>query len=105
MGCIVANKDFVKEHKASVDSFLAEYKSSIEFVSNAQNIEEAAQYIVDAEVLGATGPAKKSLKNLGSAITYVDGAEMKNTLIAFYDAIGTSLTGGKIPDDDFFYAK
>ena len=105
MGCIVADKNFVKDHKEAVNAFLDEYKSSIEFISNAQNLDEAAQYIVDAEVLGATGPAKKSLINLGNSITYVDGSEMKTTLIDFYNAIGTSLTGGKLPDDDFFYEK
>lgn len=105
MGCIIANKDFVAEHKSVVDAFLAEYESSIEYVSNPQSIDTAAQYIVDAGVLDAVPAAKKSLTNLGGAIAYVDGAEMKNTLIAFYNAIGANLIGGKLPDNGFYYEK
>lgn len=105
MGCIIANKDFVSEHKSVVDSFLEEYKSSIEYISNPQNIDTAAQYVVDAGVLDAVPAAKKSLTNLGVAIAYVDGAEMKSTLVAFYNAIGANLIGGKLPDDEFYYEK
>lgn len=105
MGCIVANKDFVNEHKSVVDTFLAEYKSSIEFVSSSENLELSAQYVVDAGVLDAVPAAKKSILNLGSAIAYSDGAEMKSTLVAFYNAIGLNLVGGKLPDDEFYYEK
>lgn len=105
MGCIVANKDFVNEHKSVVDTFLSEYKSSIEFVSSSKNLELAAQYVVDAGVLDAVPAAKKSILNLGSAIAYSDGAEMKSTLVAFYNAIGLNLVGGKLPDDEFYYEK
>ena len=105
MGCIVANKDFVSEHKSVVDSFLEEYESSIAFVSDYKNLNLAAQYVVDAGVLDALPAAKKSLTNLGGAIAYSDGAEMKATLVAFYNAIGLNLIGGKLPDDDFYYEK
>lgn len=105
MGCIVASKSFVTEHKARVDEFLDEYKSSIEYISNKENLDSAAQYVVDAGVLDALPAAKKSLTNLGDAIAYSDGAEMKNTLVAFYNAIGINLIGGKLPEDDFYYAK
>ena len=105
MGCIVANKNFVNEHKTLVDSFLAEYESSIDFVAAPQNLELAAQYVVDAGVLDALPAAKKSLTNLGSAIAYYDGARMKTTLVAFYNAIGLDLIGGRLPDDEFYYAK
>lgn len=105
MGCIVANKDFVSDHKSVVDNFLEEYESSIAFVSNKENLNLAAQYVVDAGVLDALPAAKKSLTNLGGAIAYSDGAEMKTTLVAFYNAIGLNLIGGKLPDDDFYYEK
>ena len=105
MGCIVVNKNFASAHASGIDSFLYEYKASIQFISNAENLDEAAQYIVDAEVLDAVPAAKKSLTNLGSAISYVDGAEMKTILTDFYNAIGTNLIGGKLPDDEFYYGK
>ena len=49
--------------------------------------------------------AKKSIKNLGGAIAYSDGAKMKQTLVSFYNAIGLNLVGGKLPEDDFYYEK
>lgn len=105
MGCIVGRTDFVKEHKNITDAFLAEYKSSIEFIANKENIDTSAAYIVEAGVLGAAGPAKKSLTNLGNAISYVDGEEMKKVLIDFYNSINVNLIGGKLPDDNFYYKK
>ncbi len=105
MGCIVANKDFVNEHKKLTDKFLDEYKSSIEYISNPDNRDLAAEYIVEAGVLDSAPAAKQSLANLGAAIAYKDGAEMKEILTAFYGAIGTQLLGGKLPDDGFYYEK
>lgn len=105
MGCIVANKSFVSENKAATDKFLEDYKSSIDYISNPENIDSAVQYIVDAGVLGAVPAAKNSLKNLGSAITYIDGDKMKSALVDFYNAIGAKLIGGKLPADDFYYKK
>lgn len=105
MGCLVANKSFVEKNKAGVDAMLAEYKASIEFMSNSANVEAASDYIVEASVLDAKGAAKKSLMNLGNSIAYLDGAEMKSTLVDFYTAIGNSAIGGKLPNDDFYYSK
>ena len=105
MGCIVANRSFVEEHKTVTDSFLDEYKSSIEFMSKQENADTAAAYIVEATVLDAAPAAKKSLANLGDAISYIDGIEMKATLGDFYNAIDVSLIGGRLPDDDFYYEK
>lgn len=105
MGCIVANKDFVSKNKDAVNTFLDEYKLSIEYVSNEENLENAAMYVVDAGVLDAVAAAKKSLINLGDAIAYIDGAEMKNLLVGFYTAIGLNLVGGKLPDNEFYYER
>ena len=105
MGCIVARKDFALEHKEVTDRFLDEYKASIEFIANKENADTAAQYIVDAGVLGAVPSAKKSLANLGTSIAYVDGESMQTTLVAFYSSINPQLIGGKLPDDEFYYKK
>ena len=103
MGCIVANKNFIEENKDKMDDFRSEYKQSIEYISNLENIDISAQYIVDAGVLDAVPAAKKSLMNLGNAITYIDTAYMKTVLVDFYNAIGVNLIGGKLPDDEFYY--
>ena len=105
MGCIAVNKKFASTHKSAINSFLEEYEASIQFISTPENLDTAAQYIVDAGVLDAVPAAKKSLKNLGSAITYIDGEEMKTVLTDFYNAIRPNLIGGKLPDDKFYYEK
>lgn len=101
MGCIVGRKDFVNANKDRINAFLAEYKSSIEYISTSANIDSAANYIVETGVMAAAPAAKKALSNLGGAIAYIDGAEMKNALVAFYGAIGVT----SLPSDDFYYAK
>lgn len=105
MGCIIANKNFTKNNKDAVNAFLDEYKASINYISDSKNIDTSAQYVVDAGVLDAVPAAKKSLKNLGGAIAYVDGAEMRAILVDFYNAIGHNLIGGKLPENDFYYEK
>lgn len=100
MGCIVARKSFVEEHPTIIANFLNEYKASIEFVSNNSNLSVAAQYIVDAGILPKLPLANRALGSIGGAISYVDGQDMKATLVAFYNAVGISL-----PDESFYYVK
>lgn len=105
MGCIVGRGDFVNNNKDAVNTFLNEYKASIEYISNKDNLDNSANLIVEATVLGAVPAAKKSLSNLLNAIAYKDGAEMTAILKAFYTSIDASLIGGKLPDDNFYYQK
>lgn len=100
MGCIVAKTDFVNQNKAAIDSFLADYKASVEYVGDADNLGSAANYVVESGIMGALPAAKKALGNLGGAIAYIDGADMKSALVAFYEAIGITL-----PADAFYYEK
>ncbi len=103
MGCILARKDFVEEHETVIKKFLEEYKSSIEFMSNPENLDTAAQYAVDTTIMGAVPAAKKAISNLGEAIAYVDGENMKDTLVTVYGVFGLPVIGGKLPGDDFYY--
>ena len=105
MGCIVGRTDFVNSNKEAINTFLNEYKASIEYISNKDNIDDSADLIVKATVLGAVPAAKKSLTNLIDQIAYKDGAEMRSILQAFYSSINANLIGGKLPDDSFYYQK
>lgn len=100
MGCIVARAEFVKSNSNLINEFLGEYKASIEFIGTKANIDDAAAYVTEAGVMGAVGAAKKSLLNLGDAISYLDGAEMKKALKVFYAAFGMDQ-----PKDTFYYEK
>ena len=100
MGCIIAKSDFVKNHKSALDSFLDEYKASIEYIGDKANKEQACNMIVSAGIVPQLPIAKSALENLYGAIVYIDGADMKSALSAFYKAIG--ITEPKVA---FYYEK
>lgn len=100
MGCIVTTQTFIDKNKNALDAFLAEYKLSVEYIGNAENIETAAKYVTDAGIMAALPAAKSALTNLNGAIAYIDGAEMKTTLKAFYQELSLPT-----PDDAFYYEK
>jgi NitT/TauT family transport system substrate-binding protein len=100
MGCILADGDFVNANKSRIDSFLDEYKLSVEYMSNPENLDSAANYIYETGVMAAVPAAKKALSNLGSAISYIDGDDMRWALINFYAVLNI-----RLPDDEFHYAK
>ena len=100
MGCIVGNLDFISKNPNLTKTFLEEYKASVDYVGNVENVESAANFVAEAKIMDAAPAAKKALTNLGDAISYLDGEEMKSALEAFYTALGMPL-----PSDDFYYEK
>ena len=101
MGCVVANNTFVSEHKTVINQFLDEYKASIDFISKTENLDTAAEYVVETGVMAATPAAKNALTNLSGSIVYIDGKDMKVALEAFYKAIGIS----SAKNNSFYYEK
>lgn len=99
MGCLVVRNDFLKENDSTVQAMLKEYRASIEYIADPENLDEAAAIIVEQGILGAVPLAKSALTNLSGSLVYRDGDDMKATLISFYDAISF-----KKPTDDFYYA-
>ena len=100
MGCIISSGSFAKKNKDLINDFLEEYKASVEYIGSIENVDSAADYVVETGVMSATPAAKKALTNLNGSIAYLDGEEMKAALISFYTAIGV-----KLPDDTFYYEK
>lgn len=98
MGCIVSSTEFAEAHKGRINAFLDEYKSSIDFIANSQNLDNSAEYIVECGVMAAPAAAKKALSNLSGAIAFMDGKEMKAALTEFYLALNI-----QNPDDEFYY--
>lgn len=105
MGCIVARADFVKNSPELVESFLDEYKASVEFMENPENNLTAANYVTSSTILPDLEPAKGALLNLEEGIKYIDGEQMKNILQNIYNVYGLNTIGGKLPDDAFYYEK
>ena len=87
-------------NKETVNSFLAEYKSSIEFINTKSNLDASAEMIANAGILPKAALAKKAMLNLFGSIVYIDGSAMKTALKGFYTVINQNQ-----PDDKFYYEK
>lgn len=105
MGCVVTTQSFIDEHPQLVSKFMTDYKASVEFMSAGENLDEAAQYVVDATILASAEVAKKALSNLGENVAYIDGSRMKDILVGIYEIFEKSDIGDKLPDDKLYYAK
>lgn len=106
MGCIVVRNDFLKNNKNAVDTFLKDYKSSVDFIAPKNNRALAAQTIVDVGIIPKLPLATSALNNLDGAIVLITGQEMTQTLKAFYTVLLESSApsvGGKLPADTFYY--
>lgn len=103
MGCVIVQESFLKEHPEAVEAFLKEYEESVQYVTNAENIDKAAELIGSFDIIKAE-VAKKALPECN--IVYIDGDEMKTAVSGFLKVLFESdptAVGGKLPDDGFYY--
>ena len=101
-GCVVVRTAFLEQYPGAVQTFLNEYKASIEFVN--QNHEQAAAMIVEAGIFAQAPVAQKAIPN--SNICYIDGVEMKTCLEYFYGIlmeVAPASIGGVLPAEGFYY--
>lgn len=103
MGCLVVRRSFIEEHPVAIENFLREYGESVNFMSNTDNVDSAAEYVVDSTILPELEPAKKALVMLAPGIKLIGGDLMKDTLINIYNVYGLDTIGGKQPDDNFYH--
>ena len=103
-GCIVAQKEVIENYPTSVKSFLQDYKASIEYITNPENLDAAANTIANAGIIPKAPIAKTALPKCN--IVYIDGEEMKNTMSSFLEVLfemDKTAVGGALPEDDFYY--
>lgn len=102
MGCLVVNTEFAANNKEAVNAFLAEYKTSVEYVN--ANISAASELIAKYEIVGSAAIASSAIPNCN--IVYIDGTEMKTSIADFYQLLFNSnpaSVGNKLPSDAFYY--
>lgn len=100
-GCTVVTTSFLEKNKSAVDSFLAEYKKSADWVNS--NIEEASLLIEKNDIIKAQ-IAKKAIDKCN--IVVWTGDEMKNSLSIYLDALyneNPKSVGGSVPSEEFYY--
>ena len=102
MGCVVARSEFIDEHPEAVKTFLEEYRESVEYCTN---VDEVAGYCVEQGIIPSIDIAKAAIPNCN--IVYVDGADMKERISGYFGILFDSnpaSIGGALPDDSFYYA-
>ncbi len=101
-GCVIVRKEFADAHPAEVVKFLEEYKESVELVNTNPSV--AASFIAEAGIIPKAALAQKAIPNCN--IKYIDGADMKSALSAFYNTmygVNPASIGGAIPNDGIYY--
>lgn len=103
-GVLVVRTAFLKNNRATFDEFLIKYNESVDFMTNTENLEAAAQFVVDMGILANTNVARNVLPKSG--ITFITGNDMKNMLIEFFEILHVQESqsiGGKLPKDNFYF--
>lgn len=103
-GVFVVRTAFLKNNRATFDEFLIKYNESVDFMTNTENLDAAAQFVVDMGILANTNVARNVLPKSG--ITFITGNDMKNMLIEFFEILHVQESqsiGGKLPKDNFYF--
>ena len=85
-GCMIVSSDFADANEGAVVSFLDSYRASIEWMKNKSNLDQAAQYAVDAGILPSAGVAKQAIPRCN--LTFLAGDDMITTVNAYFSALG-----------------
>ncbi|MBQ8907030.1 MAG: ABC transporter substrate-binding protein [Clostridia bacterium] len=103
-GVLVARKEFVDANPHAVAKFLEEYEASVAYCN--ENLDGAAELIVNAGILGAAPVAKRAIPHCH--VTFIAGNAMKTKLKGYLEALyaqDPTSVGGALPSDDFYYTK
>ncbi len=95
-GCLIVNPTFAEENPNLMNSFLADYEGSIEFMRTPANLENAAEMTAATGILPSAAVAESAIPR--SNITFMTNDAMKQAAIGFYSALGI-----QSPDDSFYY--
>ena len=102
-GVVVARKDFIEAHPDAVSAFMDHYKESVDFVNG--NVEEASKLVEKYDIVKAP-VAKKAIPACN--IVFIEGAELQGKLSGYLQILfdqNPKSVGGKVPGDDFYFAR
>lgn len=100
-GVAIVRKEAAEQNPEAVNSFLKQYKESVDFVNG--NVDEAAELIGKYDIVPAA-VAKKAVPNCN--IVCITGTEMKEKLSGYLKVLFDNepkSVGGTLPDDGFYY--
>ncbi len=102
MGALVFKKDFIDKRGEDVETFINNYKKSVEFVNN--NKEEASKLMEKNGIVSKAKIAEMAIPKCN--IVFMDSKDSKDSLEKFYNILKENdpkSIGGKLPDEDFYY--
>lgn len=102
MGCVIARNDYLRDHAAEVEIFLAEYEASIAAARN--DVPHTAALCEAYGLIPKAALAQKAIPHCG--LTFLSGEELQQLsgyYRVMYEAAPKSI-GGALPGDDFYYA-
>lgn len=102
-GVIVVRKEIAESRKADVNSFLAEYKSSVQYVNS--NVDQAAA-LVAKQGITTEEVARKAIPYCN--IVLIEGEDMKSKLNGYLKVLyeqNPASVGGTLPDEGIYYSK
>lgn len=104
MGCVVATKDFVSNHKDALKTFLFEYENSIDMVK--EHPEDIATYCEKYGIIASEKIALKAFPNCH--LTFISGKDMKPSILDYFQVLfdaNPKSIGGSMPEDGFYYSE
>ena len=104
MGCIVARTEYIEENPKGVEAFLNAYEASIAYMSDPDNLTDAAQLVAQYEITPSAKVAEMAIPQCN--LTYVTGREMHTMLEDYYSIlfqVAPESIGGELPYDSFYY--
>ncbi|MBR4659673.1 MAG: ABC transporter substrate-binding protein [Clostridia bacterium] len=103
-GVLIARRSFAEAHEEQIKTLISDYTKAAELINTASD--EAAQLIVDAEILPSVQVAKVAIPRCN--IVFISGEDMKNTASAMFDVLFSAdpkSVGGKVPGEDMYFVK
>ncbi len=104
MGCVVARTEFVKEFPEAVEEFLAEYETSISYMTDPANLSDAALLAEKQGIVPKAAVAEKAIP--AANLCFVTGDDMMAGIQGYYQVLfqaDPAAIGGSIPDGAFYY--
>ncbi|MBQ9973371.1 MAG: ABC transporter substrate-binding protein [Oscillospiraceae bacterium] len=104
MGCVVVRSEFLEAHPELVERFMTDYEASIDYMSDPDNLAQAAELVAQYGITPNAAIAAKAIPQCN--LTFLTGEEMRGAIQAYFDILFTAdpaSIGGGNPDDDFYF--
>ncbi|MBO4416469.1 MAG: ABC transporter substrate-binding protein [Lachnospiraceae bacterium] len=104
MGCVIVRKAFADEHPGVVETFLEDYKASIDSV--LADVATAGDLCEKYSIVAKAAVAKKAIPECN--LCCITGEDVRKTIEPYYTVLfnaNPKSIGGAMPGDDFYRSK